>query len=122
LIAGTVKTDLEAVVSISVHGPDNSRLEVEATIDTGFNGYLTLPRNVISELGLQSNMRHEVVLGDGSQQFVDVFDGLVELGGETVAALVESAEIQPLVGMALMRGYGLQIEVVRGGTVRLEPL
>ena len=39
-------------------------------------------------------MRHEVVLGDGSQQFVDVFDGLVELGGETVAALVESAEIQ----------------------------
>ena len=67
-------------------------------------------------------MRHEVVLGDGSQQFVDVFDGLVELGGETVAALVEAAEIQPLVGMALMRGYGLQIEVVRGGTVRLEPL
>ena len=67
-------------------------------------------------------MRHEVVLGDGSQQFVDVFDGLVELGRETVAALVESAEIQPLVGMALMRGYGLQIEVVRGGTVRLEPL
>ena len=72
-------------------------------------------------------MRHEVVLGDGSQQFVDVFDGLVEyglveLGGETVTALVESAEIQPLVGMALMQGYGLQIEVVRGGTVRLEPL
>ena len=67
-------------------------------------------------------MRHEVVLGDGSQQFVDVLDGLVELGGKTVAALVESAEIQPLVGMALMRGYGLQIEVVRGGTVRLEPL
>ena len=67
-------------------------------------------------------MRHEVVLGDGSQQFVDVFDGLVELEGETVAALVESAEIQPLVGMALMQGYGLQIEVMRGGTVRLEPL
>ncbi len=122
MIVGTVSSNYEAVVSVVVSAPNGQRMNVEGLIDTGFNGHMTLPTELISELGLQSMTQYEVRLGDGTSQRVDVYDALVELGdGIRRNALVEPAEVQPLIGMALMRGYNLHIEVVEGGAVSLQP-
>ena len=123
MIVGRVKHNFEVVASIAVSAPSGQRIVVEGQIDTGFNGHMTLPNELISELGLRFVMQREVRLGDGTNQRVDVYDALAELGdGIRRNALVESAEVKPLIGMALMRGYDLHIEVFEGGAVSLQPL
>ena len=123
MIVGRVNSNLEAVASIAVSALSGQRIVVEGQIDTGFNGHLTLPNQLISELGLQFVMQREVRLGDGTSQQVGVYNALVELGVDIRrTALVESAEVKPLIGMALMRGYDLRIQVFEGGAVSLQPL
>ena len=123
MIVGRVNSNFEAVVSVAVSASSGQRIVVEGHIDTGFNGHLTLPTALISELGLRFVMQREVRLGDGTSQLVDVYNALVEVGDDIRrSALVEPAEIRPLIGMALLQGYDLHIEVFAGGAVTIEPL
>ena len=52
MITGQVTVYREAVISLSVKGPEGQSREIDAVIDTGFNGFLTLPASLIQELGL----------------------------------------------------------------------
>ena len=52
VLTGTVNSDYEAVVRLRVRGPSGRDLETEAIIDTGFTGSLTLPKEVVTRLGL----------------------------------------------------------------------
>ena len=63
-----------------------------------------------------------VILGDGNPQLCDVYDGEIVWNHQMRSIEIESADTQPLGGMALMEGYGLHIEVVEGGAVGLERL
>ena len=52
MIEGIVNAFYEPVVFLSVQGPGGRRQEVETVVDTGYNGYLTLPHSVVAELQL----------------------------------------------------------------------
>jgi len=52
MIAGVVTAAGEPVVRVTVRGPSGREQEIETIIDTGFDGSLALPPNVISALGL----------------------------------------------------------------------
>jgi predicted aspartyl protease len=52
MISGEVNAYREAVVRLPVRSPRGREQAIEAIVDTGFNGYLTLPPDVIAELGL----------------------------------------------------------------------
>lgn len=121
MIVGTVNSEFEAEISVVVLGVYGLRRAFEAVIDTGFNGDLTLPSEEFVELGLPLVGRRRVTLGDGSQQFVDVYEASVEWDGQARSVQIDSAQVQPLIGMELMRGYNLHIEVVEGGAVSLQP-
>ena len=58
MIEGFVNANREAVVTIPLLGPAGQTREIAAVVDTGFNGYLTLPPTLEAELGLS-------VVGDG---------------------------------------------------------
>jgi len=49
---GAVNAELEAVVLLSVSGPQGKTQEIEAVIDTGYNGYVTLPPAMVERLRL----------------------------------------------------------------------
>lgn len=56
----------EAVIAITLLGGSaNGAVEVEAVIDTGFTGHLTLPPAVIRSLALPKRGFVEVELADG---------------------------------------------------------
>ena len=42
----------EAVVSLVLRGPEGQTREVNAVIDTGYSGFLTLPAALVADLGL----------------------------------------------------------------------
>lgn len=119
MIEGVVTADREAVVRLAVRGPAGQILEVEAVIDTGFDGWLTLPPAVIAELGLPWRRRGRAMLADGSESLFDIHEGMVDWDGRPRRVAVDAADMVPLLGMMLLDGHDLNIEVRPGGRVEI---
>lgn len=83
MISGTVNESWEAVVWLIVMGHEGRAVEVEAIIDTGFNGCLTLPADILAELQLTCLGRENGILADGR---VDSFDVFVRIDLEWTAS------------------------------------
>ncbi len=52
MMTGVVNANREATIRLVVIGPSGQQQEIEAIIDTGFTGFLTLPAVLIAALGL----------------------------------------------------------------------
>ncbi|MBI3802064.1 MAG: clan AA aspartic protease [Deltaproteobacteria bacterium] len=122
MITGVVTARHEAMIRLSVHHGNGQEQEVEAILDTGFSGSLTLPPAVIAALGLLWRTRGTVTLANGSEDQFDIYAAVIKWDGTPRNILVEAADTDPLVGMALLTGYDVHIQVVEGGNVTLEAL
>ncbi len=120
MITGSVNSELEAIVRVVVRGPTRTDREVEAVVDTGFNGWLSLPGTLINQLGLPWLTRGRVALADGSEHECDVYTTTVIWDGQPRRVPVDSAETDPLVGMSLLKGFDLHVQVRDGGAVTIE--
>jgi clan AA aspartic protease len=121
-MTGIVNADLAAVLTLRVLDASGHPHDVDAVIDTGFNGYLTLPPALAAGLGLQWLCRQQGQLADGSLQTFDVYVGTVEWHGQPQAVEVDAANAQPLLGMALLEGSELRIEVRSGSPLTINIL
>jgi clan AA aspartic protease len=119
MITGTVRAD-EAWIRLNVSGIHGREQQVEALIDTGYTGSLTLPPAVITKLGLSWRSVDRGTLADGSECIFDVYEGAVVWDGKVRHILVGEADAQPLVGMRLLKGYELNIQVRSHGKVRIK--
>ena len=122
MITGIVTADLEAIIRVSVRGPNGDREIIEAVIDTGFDGCLSLPPTLISRLKLPWRRRGLAMLADGSETIFDIHEGTIRWGSQSRRISVDSADTEPLIGMALLVGYELRMKVRRGGKVVIKPL
>jgi clan AA aspartic protease len=122
VISGSVNTDREAIISLEVLDASGQPHDIEAVIDTGFTGFMTLPPPVINLLGLVLRGHHQVILGDGSVALLDVYVGAILWDGLPRQIDVDSADTDPLVGMSLLDGYALYVEVRAGANVQISPL
>jgi len=120
MMTGAVNPDLEALLQLTVRDAGGQPRPVPAVIDTGFNGFLTLPPALIATLGLPWLCRQEGQLADGSVQAFDVYVATVDWDGQPRSVEVDAAEAQPLIGMGLMQGSELRIQVRPGGSVTIE--
>jgi clan AA aspartic protease len=118
-MTGAVNSALEATLRLSVEGEGGHIHEIEAIIDTGFNGSLTLPSALIGVLELPWLYRQRGQLADGGFQVFDVFAVTIRWDGQPRTVEVEAVEAEPLIGMALMRGHELRIHVTPNGEVTL---
>ena len=122
MITGIYTRDREARVRLQVLGSKHNSRQIEAIIDTGFTGYLTLPSATISSLGLGWRGREQAVLADGSLQQFDVYAGRVRWGTQIRTVEVDACNYEPLIGMSLIEGHELRIQAVEGGLVTIEPV
>ena len=119
MMTGVVNAALEASLRLSVEDPRGQLHEVEVILDTGFNGFLTLPSALIAALGLPWLSRQQGQLADGTFQVLDVFAAAILWDGQPRTVEVEALDAQPLIGMALMRGHELRVHVQPGGVVTI---
>jgi clan AA aspartic protease len=121
MIAGAVR-DREARIRLQIQNASGQAEDIDAVIDTGFTSYLTLPPAIISSLGLRWMSTARGVLGDGSECLFDVFEAVVVWDVSERTILVDEADVDPLLGMSLLDGYELKIQVRSGGKVTIKPL
>ncbi len=122
MIEGVVNAAYEAVVTLPLRGPDGRSREVDAVVDTGYNGFLTLPSSVVAELGLPYRGHSEAILADGSVAEFDVYGVTVSWDGSARNVSVNVADSAPLVGMLLLDRHNLNIDVEDGGRVVIQAL
>ena len=122
MITGVVNARHEATVRLPVQNVNGQVQEIEAILDTGFNGSVTLPPTVIVALGLSWRSRGSALLANGSEDDFDIYAGTVIWDGRPRNVLVEAADTDPLIGMALLYGYDVRIQAVDGGSVTIEVL
>jgi clan AA aspartic protease len=117
-----VNSALEGILRLTIRGPDGQRQRISAVIDTGFNGALTLPLDAVLDLGLPWVDTATVSLGDGSTTECDLYRGTVIWDRRSVVVFVQVADTTPLVGMELLQGFELKMNVERRGRVTIKPL
>lgn len=96
-------------------------LDVSGVVDTGFNRFLTLPPSLVAELDLPFVGVSQVVLAGGSEEMLDMHSATVLWDGVPRDVDVLVADTTPLVGMSLLDGYELHVQVREGGRVVIEP-
>jgi clan AA aspartic protease len=122
VITGTVTRAGEAVIRLTVHGPSGRTDKVRAVIDTGYDGWLTLPPDVIARLQFPWSRRGLAVLADGSEIEYDVYEAVIVWDRGRRLIEIDESDSDPLVGMAMLAGYELNVQVRPRGKVTIKRL
>ena len=120
MIEGVVNAAYEPVVTLVVRGPSGQTSQIEAVIDTGFTGYLTVPTSLAMELELDFRGTGWAILADRSETTFDVYDAAVLWDGQPRYVEADAADATPLVGMRMMARHNLNMDVEDGGRVVIE--
>lgn len=120
-MTGSLTADGEPVLPVHISGPAGA-VTVDAIIDTGFNGELTLPQTQIEALGLSEATVTEVTLADGRTRDVPLYDATAKFDESSRAIFVTKAPTSPLLGTSLLWGFSLCIDFEVDGTVEVAPL
>ena len=117
-----VNANREATIRLGVIDPQGHPQDIEAVIDTGFTGFLTLPLALVTAFGLSWLCRQPGILADGRVEYFDVYIATVIWDGQPRTIEVEAADTEPLVGMSLLDRHSLRIDVLSGGVVTISAL
>jgi clan AA aspartic protease len=118
MITGVVRS-MEPLIRLTVKGARGRQLKIDALLDIGYTGLLTLPPDLIAELGLRWDSLGGATLADGSRCIFPVYEAKIVWDRRTIELVVDAVDGRPLVGMALMNGYELAAQLWEGGKVAL---
>ena len=120
MIQGVVNAAYEAAVALSLEGPAGQTQDIEAVVDTGYSGFLTVPTSLVEELGLPFAYEGRAFLANDDEVSFDVHDVTVLWDGQPRHIKADATGSTPLVGMLLLERHNLNIEVESGGQVVIQ--
>ncbi len=115
MLQGRLQEDGQAIVELEVVCRDESSRTVPAVIDTGFNGQVSLSRQMVSKLDLSLIYEGtiEVELAGGNVIEENIYSGTVRFDGqEVVAEILLTGAADNFIGTGLLTGKALQINFV----------
>jgi clan AA aspartic protease len=121
VISGTV-VGLQAKINLVICPPERSPLEIECVVDTGFEGALTLPPDVIAALKLPYVTRISANLADDSNVMTRLHLATIIWHGVEREVIVLAMGRRPLIGTALIEDYHLSIDFCEGGSVIIDEM
>ena len=84
MVLGQVNLRNEAVIPVEIYDRNGLIVELEATVDTGFSGHLTLSTAAISQLELRYDRTETFTLGDNNNVDFDVYRATLSWGISTI--------------------------------------
>ena len=121
MMTGRVSWLFEAIVSVEVQDSEGQLHQFRCILDTGFDGYITLPAASIRQLGLPLIGRRATDFLDSYSANLPMYDGIVYWHGQPVEVTVLETQRESVIGMALLENSTLTVQVWDGGEVRIEP-
>jgi len=121
MIQGNV-VGLQARIGVILRLPENLDIEIDCVVDTGFEGFLTLPSAVITKLGLHYLGQINAKLADNSNVATNVYLATILWNGVEKDVAVLGMGHRPLIGTALLEDYHLSIDFCDGGTVIVDDI
>jgi clan AA aspartic protease len=122
MIIGAVDANLEARVPLFIEDITGQTHPLEAVVDSGYTGFLTLPPAQITLLGLQWLSQEKVMLADGSILMRDVYHASIIWDSQSRTVRVTAIDGSPLVGMKLLEGNEVRMKVIPGGLVHIDTI
>ena len=125
MITGQVVSDgsnLRPVVEIPLIVQNGPVVPIQATVDTGFTGFLTLSQEMVEFLRLNPVSDQVMTLADGSKRMFLVYRAVIEWFGIPRLIDVHRAESDALVGMVLLQDHDIHIRAIHGGHVSISPV
>ncbi len=113
---------LQAHMSVILRSIEGSEIEVECVVDTGFEGFLTLPPTVVADLGLSFLASIRANLADNSHVLTNVHQVTLIWNSVEREIPVLAMGRRPLIGTALLEDYHLSIDFCEGGTVLVDEI
>ena len=120
MIQGVVNDAYEAIVALSLEGPAGQAQDIEAVVDTGYSGFLTLPTRLVAELGLPFAYEGRAFLANDDEVSFGVYDVTVLWDGQPRHIKADATGSTPLLGMLLLDRHILNIEVESEGSVVIQ--
>jgi len=121
MIVGIVQ-GREALIRLTVRGSRGHHQDIEAVVDSGYTGWLTLPPTLVAALQLRWRTFGRGILADGSVSSFDVYHARIFWDGRVRSVYVDEFDATPLVGMALLRGFEYKMQVRARGKVTIKRL
>ena len=109
MIHGTV-VGLQARINVILRPPERSDVEIECVVDTGFEGALTLPPDVVAALKLPYITRISANLADDSSVMTRLHLATIIWHGVEREVIVLAMGRRPLMGTALIEDYHLSVD------------
>ena len=120
MIVGNVNRDLEAVVEVAIQDDKGELHSFHCVLDTGFDGFVALPAQVVQRLELvQSEVRRTLLL-DAVEVFLPLYWGTVYWCEEFAEVPILGTKQEFLVGTAMLEDSTLTVQVWDGGEVLIE--
>ena len=122
MLTGRVNGDLQAWLTVEIVTPSGQPRPVEVALDTGFNGQLALPAITIRGLELSEESSRLAITATGDRVRLTTYYSTMMWYGEPRTIEVLEAGGEPLLGMELLLGNRVTLDVVEGGPVTIYPL
>ena len=122
MLTGAINDDLQAWCTVEVLDLNGQPWPIEVVLDTGFNGELALPAAVIRQLDLPMGIRRPAVTATGERVSLMTYRGTVHWYGQLRSIQVVEADSEPLLGMELLLGSRVTLDVRDGGPVTIDLL
>jgi clan AA aspartic protease len=121
MISGKI-VDGRVVLPVNFCLTEIADLTIEFVVDTGFNGYLTLPPQAIAVMNLPLESTLVATLADGSESEMPIHLAKIRWDDLEEVVTVLATGTKPLLGTALLQGFRLIVEFADEGMVKVEPL
>ena len=119
MIESRINDRYEPIITITLTTPEGASMEVEAVIDTGFNGFLSLPAELVEELGFPLLYSSRAFLADDRQVTLQTHQATINWDGQSRTVRASASGTTALVGMRSMEQHQLEMDVRREGAVRI---
>lgn len=122
MIAGHVSPSLEPIVRLHIEDSSGQTQAMDAIIDTGFSGYMSVPPAAVAKLGLKWILRADSQLADGTFVSADVYAAIVIWNGKPRSITVQALGVHYLVGVQMLAGHDVAMPVTDGGAVSIDAI
>ena len=122
MIRGAFNERFQPIIAVEIADGDGEYHPVEALMDTGFSGQLTLPPDEVARLGLTYVDRTPLTLAGDQQLHASVHEGLVRWLGQPVRAYVIAMDGPPLLGMSMLENCEVTFRAQTGGEILIEDI